>query len=133
MNPGVLQSMGLQRVGHNLAYEQQICLRLINLGVNLVIDVSQASPLAQQPRIRLQCRRHRSRGFRFNPWVGKIPWRMAWQPTSVFCLGNPMDRGTWRATVYAVAESETTKQLNNNNNNLDRGQLSTSREIIPSS
>ena len=21
---------------------------------------------------------------RFNPWVGKIPWRMAWQPTPVF-------------------------------------------------
>ena len=21
---------------------------------------------------------------RFNPWVGKIPWRRAWQPTPVF-------------------------------------------------
>ena len=20
----------------------------------------------------------------FNPWLGKIPWRRAWQPTSVF-------------------------------------------------
>ena len=20
----------------------------------------------------------------FNPWVGKIPWRRAWQPTAVF-------------------------------------------------
>ena len=26
-----------------------------------------------------QCRRHR-----FSPWVGKIPWRRKWQPTSVF-------------------------------------------------
>ena len=25
-----------------------------------------------------QCRRHR-----FNPWVGKIPWRRKWQPTPV--------------------------------------------------
>jgi len=21
---------------------------------------------------------------RFNPWVGKIPWRRAWQPTPIF-------------------------------------------------
>ena len=26
-----------------------------------------------------QCRKHNS--CRFNPWVGKIPWRMTWQPT----------------------------------------------------
>ena len=25
---------------------------------------------------------------RFNPWVGKIPWRKAWQPTSVFLPGE---------------------------------------------
>ena len=24
------------------------------------------------------------KGCRFNPWVGKIPWRSAWQPTPVF-------------------------------------------------
>ena len=29
-----------------------------------------------------QCRRHKRRGF--DPWVGKIPWRWAWQPTPVF-------------------------------------------------
>ena len=23
----------------------------------------------------------------FDPWVGKIPWRRAWQPTPVFLLG----------------------------------------------
>jgi len=24
----------------------------------------------------------------FNPWVEKIPWRRAWQPTPVFLLGE---------------------------------------------
>ena len=24
----------------------------------------------------------------FNPWVGKIPWRRAWQPTPVFSPGE---------------------------------------------
>ena len=24
----------------------------------------------------------------FNPWVGKIPWRRAWQPTPVFLSGE---------------------------------------------
>ena len=39
-----------------------------------------------------------------NPWVGMIPWRRAWQPTPVFLLENPMDRGVWQATVCGVAK-----------------------------
>ena len=27
-------------------------------------------------------------GCRFDPWVGKIPWRKAWQPTPVFLPGE---------------------------------------------
>ena len=34
-----------------------------------------------------QWRRHKSHGF--NPWVGKIPWIRAWQPTPVFLMENP--------------------------------------------
>ena len=25
---------------------------------------------------------------RFNPWIGKIPWRREWLPTPVFLLGE---------------------------------------------
>ena len=34
-------------------------------------------------RIRLQCGRPG-----FDPWVGKIPWRMEWLPTTVFWPGE---------------------------------------------
>ena len=33
-----------------------------------------------------QCRRHKRLGF--NPWVGKMPWERAWQPTPVFSPGE---------------------------------------------
>ena len=33
-----------------------------------------------------QCSRHKR--HRFNPWVGKIPWRRKWQPTPVFSPGK---------------------------------------------
>jgi len=42
-----------------------------------------ASTVAQQKRIRLQYKR-----ARFDPWVGTIPWRRAWQPTPVFLPGE---------------------------------------------
>ena len=32
-----------------------------------------------------QCRRHKRLGF--DPWVRKITWRRAWQPTPIFLLG----------------------------------------------
>ena len=44
---------------------------------------------------------------RFDPWVGKIPWRRAGQRTLYSCLDNPMDRGAWWATVRRVAKSWT--------------------------
>ena len=33
-----------------------------------------------------QCRKRKR--HRFHPWVGKIPWRRAWQPTPVFLPGE---------------------------------------------
>ena len=37
-------------------------------------------------KLACQCRRHKRYGF--DPWVGKIPWRRAWQPTPVFLPGK---------------------------------------------
>ena len=36
----------------------------------------------------LTCQRRRHMGCEFEPWVGKIPWRRAWQPTPMFLPGE---------------------------------------------
>ena len=49
-----------------------------------------------------QCRRHKRR--RFNPWVGKIPWRRARQPTPVL-LPTESHGGAWCAKIHKVKKS----------------------------
>ena len=44
------------------------------------------------------------------PRVGKTPWRRTWQPLQYSCLGNPTDRGAWRATAHGVTELDMTEQ-----------------------
>ena len=51
-----------------------------------------------------QCRRHRRREF--HPWVGKIPWKGNGNSLQYSCLENPMDRGTWQATVHGVSKTQ---------------------------
>ena len=43
----------------------------------------------------------------FDPCVGKIPWRRAWQPTPVFLPGEFHGQGSWRTTVHGVTKSQT--------------------------
>ena len=41
------------------------------------------------------------------PGWGRSPGEENYNPLQYSCLGNPMDRGVWRATVLGVAESDT--------------------------
>jgi len=41
---------------------------------------------------------------RFDPWVGKIAGVGNDNPLQYSCLGNPMDRKAWWATVHGVAK-----------------------------
>ena len=41
------------------------------------------------------------------PGLGRPPGEANGNPVQYSCLGNPMDRGAWRAIVPGVAKSQT--------------------------
>ena len=55
-----------------------------------------------------QCKRHKT--CRLDPWVRKIPWRRAWQPTPVFLPGeshgqrSPVDHSAWGCKELEMTE-----------------------------
>ena len=70
--PSGLQSMGLQRIGHNGATNTFILSARYKGGF---------PSGARGKESTCQCRR--PKGCWFDPWVGKIPWRRKWQPIPV--------------------------------------------------
>ena len=52
------------------------------------------------------------RGCKFNPRVGKIPWRRAWQPTPVFWPGEShAQRSLAGCSPWGRKETDTTERL----------------------
>ena len=41
------------------------------------------------------------------PGLGRSPGEENGNPVQYSCLGNPMDRGAWQATVHGVAKNHT--------------------------
>ena len=66
------------------------------------------SQVAQWVKICLQCRWRRRR--RFDPWVRKIPWRRAWEPTPVLLPGESHgQRSLVGYSSQGCKESDTTE------------------------
>ena len=54
------------------------------------------------------CRRPKRHGF--DPWVGKIPWRRAWQPTPVYLPGESHGQRSLEGyRTWGHKESDTTQ------------------------
>ena len=96
--PGMLQSMGSQRVRHDWAtqlnWSNILACCLLNsyaepVGASLVSQLVKNLPAMQ----RTKC----------DPWVGKIPWRKKWLPTPVFLPGE--------FSPWGGKESDMTEQL----------------------
>ena len=45
------------------------------------------------------------------PGLGRSPGVRNGNPFQYSCLGNPMDRGAWRATVHGASESDATEHM----------------------
>ena len=58
------------------------------------------------------CQCTRFRRLEFDPGSGRSPGGGNGNPFQYSCLGNPIDRGAWQATVHGVTKSQT--QLNEN-------------------
>ena len=57
------------------------------------------------------------------PGSGRSPEEGNGNPLQCSCLGNPMDRGAWRATVHGVAKVwDTTWRLNTDKSKGGRGE-----------
>ena len=77
------------------------------LGNRHLLDFPVNSDGKKKKKICLQCRRPG-----FDPWVGKIPWRRAWQLTPVFSPGESQgQRSMVGASIGGRKESDMTKRL----------------------
>ena len=91
--PGVLQSMGLQRVVHDCATELN--------WTELQYRASWVVLVVKNPPANAGDARHMG----LIPESGRSPGGGHGNPLQYSCLDNPMDRGVWWAAVHGVAKS----------------------------
>ena len=76
-------TLGSNRI-FNIVSKMLTVIVLLSLGLWSELSGFPGSASDKEPT----CPFRRSKRCRFYPWVGKIPWRRAWQPTPVFLPGE---------------------------------------------
>ena len=139
--PGVLQSKGLQRVGHDwrteYAHFPSIHPSSVHPSIHSPIDLfihhvfvdtlsfvknnaDDKDKKVNMSDIGLPrwhsgkesaCQCSRCKRHRFDPWVGKIPEEGNGNPLQFCCLENPRDRGAWWLQSTGSQRVDATKQL----------------------
>ena len=101
-----LQSRGLSRVFSNTTVQKHQFFGTQLYGPALTSIHDYWKRLSGKERA---CQYRRQRRCGFDPWLGRSPGRGNGNPLQYSCLGNPRDRGAWRATDRGVAELDTTE------------------------
>ena len=81
------------RVHFCITVHQVITLSKSSLGASKVAQGVKNPPAMQEMWIQSLC------------WEGSLE-EETWQPSPVFLLENPMNRGAWQATVHSVTKSQ---------------------------
>ena len=105
-------NVNLSRLRHAAPFKEIYVYYMSDYRWSYIYRLSQR--LSGKESICLQCRRHRRHGF--NPCGRKIPWRRAWQPTTVFLPEESHgQRNLEGYSPWGHKELDTTGRLNNNN------------------
>ena len=93
---------GLCKKFKNLIYTYEVTGGIVSLPKELWLPW-----WLRQLRICLPCGRPV-----FDPWIGKIPWKREWQPTTVFLPGKSYGQGSLVGySPWGIKESDMTEQL----------------------
>ena len=68
------------------------------IGIIIIMGIPGSSVVTKKKKIHLPSRRHSTSGSRRSPEEGNG------NTLKYSCLGNPMDKGAWRAIVHGVAK-----------------------------
>ena len=105
--PGGLQSMGLERVGHNWLTKQQIpvwCRNFIPINLYLLLFCAilgfPGGSVVKNPSANVG-------DVDSIPGLGRFPGGGNGNSFQYSCLENPIDRGGWQAMVHRVTKSQT--------------------------
>ena len=88
--------------------QETLSLRIWGTDTKLIFDFPRGSVCKE-----FTCNTGDADRHRFSPWVGRIPWRRAWQPTPVFLPGESHGQRSLQGySPWGGKELDTTKRVN---------------------